>query len=161
MLGQLVRDPQVETTWIVYRKNGRVLKIEPFTLNRSDRTTTASIQAVEKRLTDLEADDFIRIHNHPSAIARFSEGDLGLSADWRRHFGERMAEEVAVNSGTYAYLKFENEEMTIQEEVPLPPDLVGWDTSVTPADTSLDPEGREGIREGDPLYANPLRVAHS
>ena len=154
VLGQFVRDPQIETTWIVYRKGGRVLKVEPHTLNRAEATPAGEIRHVSKMLKALEADDFVRIHNHPSAVARFSSDDKTKAREWREHFGDQLAEEVVVDSGTYAAANFANN--TFNEEVQLPPERAGWDTSVTPIMADFDPEGREGVREGDPLYANPL-----
>ena len=157
VLGQLVRDPQIETTWIVYRKNGRVLKVEPHTLNRAGGTPTGSLSAIKKQLKKLQADDFVRIHNHPTAIARFSNHDLRKIKEWREYFGEQLAEEIVVDSGTYASMDFDENGTPIpNNEIQLPSEAVGWDTSVAPVDTSFDPERSDGIREGDPLYQNPL-----
>ena len=148
LLGQLIRDPQTEHVWVVYRREGRILKIEPITLNKKGEADAGDIDHIKREIGDLGADDIMRIHNHPSGVAEWSEADKRVALQWHRELGTLMSEDIIVDSGTYGYRTFENGEYTWHENVPVNTD---WNTSTTAVE---DATGE--IRPGDPLYENPL-----
>ena len=151
LLGQLIRDPQVEHTWIVYRKNDRIVKIEPMSLNRKGETYAGDFAHIKRVAAEEGADAILRIHNHPSGVAKWSDPDKRAAMHWHKELGTLMAEDIIVDSGTYAYRTFENGEYTWHEDTVLDPDAVEFDTS---AETVADTSGEQ--KPTDPLYQNPL-----
>ena len=151
LLGQLIRDPQVEHTWIVYRKDDRIVKIEPMSLNRKGETQAGEFAHIKKVAAKEKADSVLRIHNHPSGVAKWSPADKRAAMQWHRELGTLMAEDIIVDSGTYAYRTFENGEYTWHEDTLLDAETVGWDTG---AQTVADASGEQ--KPTDVLYQNPL-----
>ncbi|MCY3739937.1 MAG: strawberry notch family protein [Candidatus Poribacteria bacterium] len=151
LLGQLIRDPQVEHTWIVYRKNDRIVKIEPMSLNRKGETKAGDFAHIKRMAAKEKADSILRIHNHPSGVAKWSDPDKRAAMQWHKELGTLMAEDIIVDSGTYAYRTFENGEYTWHEDTVLDPGAVEFDTS---AAAVSDPSGE--VKPTDPLYQNPL-----
>ena len=151
LLGQLIRDPQVEHTWIVYRKADRIVKIEPLSLNRKGETEAGDFTHIQREAGRLGADSILRIHNHPSGVARWSPADKQAAMRWHKELGTLMAEDIIVDSGTYAYRTFENGEYTWHEDTALDPSAVGWNTAMAPL---IDTSGEQ--RSTDVLYQNPL-----
>ena len=149
LLGQFIRDPQVEHLWVIYRREGRVAKIEPMSLNKWGQVALPYTSMIKNQLRKLHADDIILIHNHPSGIAEWSEADKETAIAWKKSFGTLIAEDIIVNSGTFAYLDYQNGEYIWKDNVPLNTD---WDTSV-PAEVD---KHRFESRPGDPLHDNPL-----
>ena len=148
LLGQFIRDPQTEHVWIVYRREGRIVKIEPRTLNKKGEAEVGEIEDIQRTITEEGADSILRIHNHPSGVARWSQADKNVALQWHQRLGTVLAEDIIVDSGTYAYRTFENGEYTWHEDIPVNTD---WNTETTPTE-SLSGE----LRAGDPLYENPL-----
>ncbi len=151
LLGQLIRDPQVEHVWIVYRREGRIVKIEPMSLNRKGEADAGDFEHIKAEAGRLHADAVLRIHNHPSGIAKWSQADKDVAMDWHRSLGTLMAEDIIVDSGTFAYRTFENGKYTWHEDVALNPHAAGWNTR---AATVADDAGE--LKPDDPLYQNPL-----
>ena len=151
LLGQLIRDPQVEHTWIVYRKDDRIVKIEPFSLNRKGETEAGDFAHIKREVGNLQADSILRIHNHPSGVAKWSPADKNVAMEWHRQLGTLMAEDIIVDSGTYAYRTFVKGEYTWHEETVLDPSAVEWATGAV---TVRDASGER--KPTDPLYQNPL-----
>ena len=151
LLGQLIRDPQVEHTWIAYKKNDRIVKIEPMSLNRKGETKAGDFEHIKREAGRLQADAIMRIHNHPSGVAKWSDTDKKAAMEWHTELGTLMAEDIIVDSGTYAYRTFENGEYTWHQGIALDPQVVEWATG----DAAVpDPTGE--LRPDDPLYQNPL-----
>ena len=120
LISQFIRNPVVEGTMLLFRKENKIVRSEYLSLGKTDRTSPGVIAEVERLLRDENADDFIRVHNHPSAKAIFSEKDKRTAEKWRRHFGTRLAEEVVINEGTYARANFDAQgEATYQNELEL------------------------------------------
>ena len=151
LLGQLIRDPQVEHVWIVYRREGQIVKIEPMSLNRKGEADAGDFNHIKSEAGRLHADAVLRIHNHPSGVAKWSQADKDVAMDWHRQLGTLMAEDIIVDSGTYAYRTFENGKYTWHEDVALNPQAADWDTT---AAAVQDDAGE--LKPGDPLYQNPL-----
>lgn len=151
LLGQLIRDPQVEHTWIVYQRDGRILKIEPMSLSRKGETKAGDFAHIKAIAAEEGADAVMRIHNHPSGIAKWSGEDKKAALQWHRELGTLMKEDIIVDSGTYAYRTFENGKYTWHEDVQLDPDRVGWRTDAPPINVQITEQ-----RPTDVLYQNPL-----
>lgn len=151
ILGQLIRDPQVEHVWIVYRREGRIMKIEPMSLNRKGEADAGDFEHIKGEAGRWHADAVLRIHNHPSGVARWSQADKNVAMDWHSQLGTLMAEDIIVDSGTFAYRTFENGKYTWHEDVSLNPKSADWDTTAAP---TQDNAGE--LRPDDPLYQNPL-----
>ena len=151
VLGQLIRDPQVEHTWIVYRREGRILKIEPISLNKKGETEAGNFSHITSEVARLQADSILRIHNHPSGVARWSPADKNVAMKWHQELGTVMAEDIIVDSGTYAYRTFVNGEYTWHEDIALEPGAAGWGTGAV---AISDATGER--KPTDPLYENPL-----
>lgn len=148
LLGQLIRDPQVEHTWIVYRRDDRIVKIEPMSLNKKGETESGNFDHIKSEMARLRADSLLRIHNHPSGVAKWSPADKRVAMNWHRQLGTPMAEDIIVDSGTYAYRTFENGQYTWHEDIALDTD---WNTS-----TAAVGDASGELRPDDPLYQNPL-----
>ncbi len=103
IISQFIRNPLVESTLILIRRNGKIVGADWFSLGKREATTTGSLRELQSLLDDLQADDFIRVHNHPSTVARFSEADRLKAGTALKFFGERYAGDVIVDDGTYAY----------------------------------------------------------
>ena len=118
ILAQFIRNPLVESTLILLRKADKIVGAEWFSLGRSDTTTSGSMDEVGRLLEETGADDFIRVHNHTSKIAKFSEDDKVTAQKWRERFGNRHAAEVIINEGTYATSQFDKtgDEMWLEEQ---------------------------------------------
>jgi len=118
ILAQFIRNPLVESTLILLRKSNIVVGAEWFSLGQSDTTTPGSMDEVERLLDETGADDFIRVHNHTSKIAKFSADDKVTTQKWRDRFGNRLAAEVIINEGTYATSQFDKtgDEMWLEEQ---------------------------------------------
>ena len=145
ILGQVYRSPLIEKTWIFYLdEDGTILDYKGYTLNRTNKTTTGSISAIRSDMKRLGAARFVRLHNHPSADARFSDPDKKQVKKWRKQFGNQFDGDVIIDSGTYAYSQFVGEDIQYHEAQRLDPESVGWDTAAEPMPT--------GILPGDPLY---------
>lgn len=155
VLGQLIRDPQVEHTWIVYQREGRILKIEPMSLSRKGETKAGDFKHIKAVAAEEGADAIMRIHNHPSGVAKWSREDKLAAQQWHRELGTLMAEDIIVDSGTFAYRTFENGKYTWHEDVELDPDMVGWRTDSPPMPTGSNMDMGEQ-RPTDVLYQNPL-----
>ena len=151
LLGQLIRDPQVEHTWIVYRKDDRIVKIEPISLNKKGETSAGDFAHIKRESGRRGADSILRIHNHPSGVAKWSGADKRAAMQWHKALGTLMAEDIIVDSGTYAYRTFENGEYTWHEDTVLEPGMVEWATG---EQTVSDPSGEQ--KSTDVLYQNPL-----
>ena len=151
LLGQFIRDPQVEHVWIVYRKDDRILKIEPMSLNRKGEAQAGDFAHIKRETARLKADSILRIHNHPSGVARWSDADKRVAMQWHRELGTLMAEDIIVNSGTYAYRTFENGQYTWHGDTELDPSAVEWATG---AFAREDVSGE--LKPTDVLYQNPL-----
>ncbi len=151
LLGQLIRDPQVEHTWIVYRKDGRIVKIEPMSLNRKTETKAGDFTHIKRTAAKEKADSVLRIHNHPSGVAKWSDTDKRVAMQWHTELGTLMAEDIIVDSGTYAYRTFENGEYTWHQDVVLDATAAGFDTS-----PAAVPDATGEVKPTDPLYQNPL-----
>jgi len=151
LLGQLIRDPQVEHTWIVYRKDDRIVKIEPMSLNKKTETEAGDFAHIKRVAGEEGADSILRIHNHPSGVAKWSGADKRAAMQWHRELGTLMAEDIIVDSGTYAYRTFENGQYTWHEDTVLDPQTVEWETG---AQTASDVSGEQ--KPTDVLYQNPL-----
>ena len=151
VLGQLIRDPQVEHTWIVYRREGRILKIEPISLNKKGETEAGDFEHIKSEIAELGADSILRIHNHPSGVAKWSPADKQVAMKWHQALGTVMAEDIIVDSGTYAYRTFVNGEYTWHADIALEPGAAGWATG---AETIDDATGQS--KPTDPLRVNPL-----
>lgn len=149
LLGQLIRDPQVEHTWIVYRKDDRIVKIEPMSLNRKGETEAGDFAHIKRVAGEEGADSILRIHNHPSGVAKWSQADKNAAMQWHKELGTLIAEDIIVDSGTYAYRTFENGEYTWHEDTVLDPGTVEWETG---AQTAATPSGEQ--KPTDPLYQN-------
>lgn len=109
LIAQFIRNPVVEGTLLLLRKGGKVVRAEYLSLGRTATTTPGVIRDVERMIADTEADDFIRVHNHPSKKAIFSGLDKDAVVKWRNKFGNQLAEEVIINAGTYARASFDND----------------------------------------------------
>ena len=70
---------------------------------------------------------------------------------WHRELGTVMAEDIIVDSGTYAYRTFVNGEYTWHEDIALDRESVEWQTGAVAID---DASGEH--KPTDPLYQNPL-----
>ena len=151
LLGQLIRDPQVEHVWIVYRREGRIVKIEPMSLNKKGEADAGDFNHIKSEAARLHADAVLRIHNHPSGVAKWSQADKDVAMGWHRELGTLMAEDIIVNSGTFAYRTFENGKYTWHQDVALNPHAADWDTT---AAAVSDDAGE--LKPDDPLYQNPL-----
>lgn len=151
LLGQLIRDPQVEHTWVVYRKNDRIVKIEPISLNRKGETKAGDFAHIKSEAGRLQADAILRIHNHPSGVAKWSGADKRAAMKWHTELGTLMAEDIIVDSGTYAYRTFENGKYTWHQEIQLDPQAVEWATG----DRTIPDKSGE-LKTADVLYQNPL-----
>lgn len=151
LLGQLIRDPQVEHTWVVYRKDDRIVKIEPMSLSRKGETKAGDFTHIKREAGRLRADAILRIHNHPSGVAKWSQADKDAAMEWHKELGTLMAEDIIVDSGTYAYRTFENGQYTWHQDIELDPGAAEFDTS---AAAVSDPSGE--VKPTDPLYQNPL-----
>ena len=146
ILMQVYRTPFAEKTWVFYLDdNDMILDYKGWTLNRTDMTTVGPISIIEADMERLGAKKFLRLHNHPSTVARFSDADKEQSQKWKDRFGERFIQDVIINSGTYAEVVYDSQNRpTYKEEIELPSERVGWDTTLQPLPT--------GIRPDDPLY---------
>ena len=144
VLGQAYRDPEIETTRLFYVKDGRIIGHEGFTLNKTNATAAPNIAKIESRLSDLSADGFVVLHNHPSGIAKFSKADTRSNNKLLVHFGSQYIGHILVDSGTYAkHWRTSDGEWTTESEIQLSSEAVGWDTSS---------EVVGGRRVADPLY---------
>ena len=154
VLGQAFRDALIESTRIVYLdENLQIIRQEGWSLNRSNRTTAGDHQSIDEHMNRIGAKYFMRLHNHPSATAILSPGDVSAVEGWRKYFGEQFMGDVVINSGTYAYAVWNKTgEFSQENDVSLPADMVGWDTTAEP--------GAGDIIPGDPLYegASPPQV---
>lgn len=146
VLTQSLRNALVEDTRIVYLdENLQIIRQEGWSLNRSNRTTAGDFRLIDEHMQRLGASYFIRLHNHPSARAALSDADNTAAAGWRQYFGENFMGDVVINSGTYAYAVWNKSgEFAAENDVQLPAEMVGWDTTAEPDAT--------GVRPGDPLY---------
>ena len=154
VLAQSLRDGLTESTRIVYLDdNLQIIRQEGWSMNRSNRTTAGNAQLIDEHMQRLGARYFIRLHNHPSTTAILSPDDVRAVEAWRDYFGDNFMGDVVIDSGTYAYAVWNKSgEFATENDVSLPSEMVGWDTSVEPAPT--------GVRPGDPLYegAAPSQV---
>ena len=146
VLGQAFRDALIESTRIVYLdENLQIIRQEGWSLNRSNRTTAGDHQSIDEHMNRIGAKYFMRLHNHPSATAILSPGDVNAVEGWRKYFGEQFMGDVVINSGTYAYAVWNKSgEFSQENDVSLPAEMVGWDTTTEP--------GAGDIIPGDPLY---------
>ena len=146
VLGQAFRDALIESTRIVYLdENLQIIRQEGWSLNRSNRTTAGDHQSIDEHMNRIGAKYFMRLHNHPSATAILSPGDVSAVEGWRKYFGEQFMGDVVINSGTYAYAVWNKTgEFSQEDDVSLPAEMVGWDTTTEP--------GAGDIIPGDPLY---------
>ena len=146
VLGQAFRDALIESTRIVYLdENLQIIRQEGWSLNRSNRTTAGDHQSIDEHMNRIGAKYFMRLHNHPSATAILSPGDVSAVEGWRKYFGEQFMGDVVINSGTYAYAVWNKTgEFSQENDVSLPAEMVGWDTTTEP--------GAGDIIPGDPLY---------
>jgi len=130
VLGQAYRDPEIETTRLFYVKHGRIIGHEGITLNKSNSTAAPNVDNITKKMNRLKADGFVVLHNHPSGVARFSRADSKSNTTLTTKFGKKFLGSIVVDSGTYAkYWRGESGLMETQNEVTLPAEMVGWDTS--------------------------------
>lgn len=155
LIGQVYRNPIVENTWVFYLdENDAVIDYKGWTINRTDATTAGPISAIESDMERLNAASIIRLHNHPSATAAFSDADKQQTTLWRRRLGDKFKGDVIINSGTYAFSRYAegSTEPEYQDEVQLPAERVGWETGAEAAET--------GIKPDDPLYkdAQPAQI---
>ena len=135
----------------MYRKDERIVKIEPISLSRKGETKAGDFAHIKREAGRLEADSILRIHNHPSGVAKWSQADKNAAINWHRELGTLMAEDIIVDSGTYAYRTFVNGEYTWHEDTVLDPGTVEWATGTQAvSDTSGE------RKPTDPLYENPL-----
>ena len=160
VMGQFVRNPSAENTWVIYVKDGKIIEHESATLNSSQETVAPPIDQLRARVEHFEADGFYLLHNHPGGVATFSDGDLNVSNRYAYANSDIFMGAVVINSGTYAYY-FRGEDgiygvrgMPVNEQQ-LPSELVGWDTD-SPyqefGDTRYDNFANQKIRRDDPLY---------
>ena len=117
VLAQFIRNPLIESTLLLFRRAGNVVGAKWLSLGKTDKTTPGTFEEVESLLTQTEADDFIRVHNHPSKVAKFSDIDKNTAIKWKVHFGDQFAEEVIINEGTYATTQFSEAANLSQMEV--------------------------------------------
>lgn len=117
VLAQFIRNPLVESTLLLFRQAGNVVGAKWLSLGKTDTTTPGTYQEVAALLTETEADDFIRVHNHPSKVAKFSDNDKSTAIKWKLRFGDQFAEEVIINEGTYATTQFAQADNPSQVEV--------------------------------------------
>ena len=147
VLAQPYRNPLIETTRIVYLKDGHVIAHEGWTLNRSTYTTGGNIGIIEDHMERLGADSLMTLHNHPSGVAHLSEIDLDTAESLRKHFKDTYRGEVVIDSGEFATLWWDQNGKRIEENgVELDPTAVMWDTRVSPEKT--------WIKRTDPLYVD-------
>lgn len=156
VLGQFIRNPTIEKTWVVYIKEGQVHHHEVVTLNSPDETIAPHVNEINQRMQILEADSVAVIHNHPGGRAQYSAGDMWASVIMEQTFGDEFIGSVVIDSGTYAHM-MRNADGTLGEmdepvnELTLPADLVGWDTSA-PYQRYQGQTDKARIRQGDPVY---------
>ena len=130
VLGQAYRDPEIETTRLIYIKDGKIVGHEGFTLNQTNSTHAPGWASVAIRLDDLNADSVVMLHNHPSGKAKFSRADRDINNKLLNNLGKRFLGHVIVDSGTYASFWYgEDGYWHYKNEVQLPSEAVGWDTS--------------------------------
>jgi len=109
LIAQFIRNPLIESTLILLRKDNKIVRAEWLSLGQTENTSPGVKAEVERMLADENADDFIRVHNHPSKVAKFSNKDMNTANNWRNHFGTRLAEEIVIDEGTYARSHFDQE----------------------------------------------------
>ena len=63
VMGQFVRNPSHENTWVVYIKDGKIIEHEVVTLNSSMETVAPPIGQLRERVEAFEADGFMLLHN--------------------------------------------------------------------------------------------------
>ena len=138
VLAQPYRNPLIETTRIVYLKDGHVIAHEGWTLNRSTYTTGGNISIIEDHRQRLGADSFMTLHNHPSGVARQSKRDVDTTEEMRQYFQDTYRGEVVIDSGEFATLWWDKNGKRIKEDlVKLDPAAVMWDTHVSPEKTGI------------------------
>ena len=152
VMGQFVRNPSHENTWVVYVKDGKIKEHEVVTLNSSQETAAPKISQLRERVEAFEADGFLLLHNHPGGVAKFSDGDITVSNLYAYENSDIFMGAVVINSGTYAHMmRGEDGIYGLRgqpvNEQQLPSELVGWDT-----DSPYQLYGSEHIRSADPLY---------
>ena len=153
ILAQAFRNPLIEVYRTLYVKDGVIVAHDGFTLNSSAQTRV-STRVIRERIKEHNADGIYMLHNHPTSFAMLSQADISSDMSARSIFGNQYLGEIVVNSGTYAKLTFnEDGSWDHQDEIPLSPEDVGWDTT-----SARDPYG---IRAEDPLYKGftPEQVA--
>ena len=144
ILAQAFRNPLIEVFRTLYIRDGKIVAHDGFTLNSSQMTRSDALR-IRERMRENKADSFYILHNHPTAIARFSSADITASHGIHAMFGDQYKGQIVVDSGTYAKITYEDTgRFDRQEELILSPDDIGWDTS-------KDPD-LHGIRSDDPLY---------
>ena len=106
LIAQFIRNPIVESTLVLFRKDGKIVRAEWFSLGIENMTKNPDAAGLELLMSMTEADDFIVIHNHPSKVARFSSEDKQSARNMRAKFGDQLAEFIVLNSGEYARMDF-------------------------------------------------------
>ena len=130
VLGQAYRDAEIETTRLFYIKDGKIIGHEGFTLNQSNSTHAPGWAHIATRLDALNADSVVMLHNHPSGKAKFSRADRQITNKLADNLGKRYLGHIIVDSGTYASFWYgEDGRWHYKNEVQLPSEAVGWDTS--------------------------------
>ena len=150
VLGQAMRHILMEVSRRIYMIGNVVVGHDGTDLNATNRTSMDP-RKVDEHIRQLEKkhgkriDGIWTLHNHPNAQPVFSDADKKSTNDLKEIYGKRYKGEVIINSGRYAHAKIDSHgNITYHNQVMLPADLVGFDTTATPLDS--------GVIPGDPLY---------
>ena len=119
----------------------RILGHETTTLNAPGQVNNASLTDINDRRKSYGANTkVVRLHNHPSATASFSDGDKSNHNRYRQYFGEHYLGDIVIDSGEYA-VNWQRETQAggkvweRNEHVKLTEDELGWDPQWPREDT--------------------------
>ena len=147
----------------------RIRGHETTTLNAPGQTNNAALSALDGVRASYGVNTkIVRLHNHPSAAASFSDGDKSNQNYYRQHFGENYLGDIVIDSGEYAVNWQRDTEAggkvwEREEHVKLEADELGWDPQwprtynlatgvrVTAADRGAD-LFQPQLRQNDPMF---------
>ena len=163
VISQALRDAGREHMTVFYVEETaeggyRVRGHETTTLNAPGKVRAEAMRDIETRRVGYGGNTrIVFLHNHPSAAADFSDGDISADNRYRDYFGDGYLGFLVIDSGEYAMSwrhtdsDYGNRVYTRQTHIKLEADELGWDPEWNK--THSGSEGQQPqIRMNDPLF---------